>query len=490
MTFKKLFLLITTLLLLLVFVACDEVKSNTPEPPTDIEEKSDFEETTAGSVGLAYDVNFDEKTCTITGMGSCTDVEVFIPKKIDGYKVTAIGDRAFSECTSIKFIKIPETVTKIGVRAFYGCIGITEITIPESVTSIGTQILYKAENLNTVYYNSAYASSENPFLNLKSVTKVVFNGAEIPMFILQDNTYVRKIEIKNNVTSIQYGAFYGCSNLESISIGTNVKKIENNVFEGCNNLTDVYVSDISAWLNITFDSDKSGTYPNFSTPLVHPNVALHILDSKGNKTTRLVIPDTVTIIRKYAFENCRDLVDITIPDSVTSIEDSAFSGCSSLTNIAIPDSVTSIGNKAFSECSNLKNIVIPDSVTKIDKCAFSNCIKLESITLPVDLKDISTSMLSGCSSLTAIEIPNGVEEISPYAFDGCNLTEIQIPNSVTTIWSGAFEGCENLNEIVFDGTVAQWKSIFLDYRWWGNVPVTKIICSNGTVPIDWYPFYQ
>lgn len=62
---------------------------------------------------------------------------VVIPTTYEGNPVIAIGEGAFSECTGIKKVSIPEGVTVIGKRAFYNCQGITEIVIPEGVTEIG-----------------------------------------------------------------------------------------------------------------------------------------------------------------------------------------------------------------------------------------------------------------------------------------------------------------------------------------------------------------
>jgi hypothetical protein len=53
-----------------------------------------------GSLGLAYAVTSDT-TCEITGIGTCTDTELVIPKYIDGYEVTGIGKGAFSECSDL-----------------------------------------------------------------------------------------------------------------------------------------------------------------------------------------------------------------------------------------------------------------------------------------------------------------------------------------------------------------------------------------------------
>lgn len=169
-----------------------------------------------GSLGLTYSVNEDGATCTVTGIGACTDSEIIIPKKSpEGYTVTKIGNKSFADISATS-ITIPDTVTEIGSRAFYNCTGITEIHIPTSVTKIGTQIFYKASALNTVYYNSTYLDIDNRFLSVVNIKKVVFGGEVVPSYILRECTNITEIEIPDSVTSIGSSAFSGCSGLKEI----------------------------------------------------------------------------------------------------------------------------------------------------------------------------------------------------------------------------------------------------------------------------------
>lgn len=80
------------------------------------------------SKSLAYSINSDNKTCTISGLGTYTESTVIVPTDISGYKVTAIGDNAFANNQTITAIQLPSTVTQIGVRVFYNCSNLTSIT--------------------------------------------------------------------------------------------------------------------------------------------------------------------------------------------------------------------------------------------------------------------------------------------------------------------------------------------------------------------------
>ena len=216
----------------------------------------------------------------------------------------------------------------------------------------------------------------------------------------------------------------------------------------------------------------------------------------AGEITSVSLPDGLTSIGDYAFENCSSLKSITIGNSVTSIGDGAFQSCSSLTSITIPNSVTSIGDDAFCRCYSLTSITIPNSVTSIEIYTFRYCSSLTFVTLGNGLTSIGYEAFCGCSSLTSITIPNSVTSIGSrafygtgiyndksnwennvlyindclieaktsisgaytikentrligdWAFSGCrSLTSVTIPNSVTSIGSSAFYDCSSIESI-------------------------------------------
>ena len=95
--------------------------------------------------GIYYNINCTSATVTFQG----TSVDqysneytggVIIPSAVihngTTYSVTSIGDGAFSECTSLISVNIPNSITSIGDGAFYGCSSLARINIPNSVTTV------------------------------------------------------------------------------------------------------------------------------------------------------------------------------------------------------------------------------------------------------------------------------------------------------------------------------------------------------------------
>ena len=72
------------------------------------------------SLGLAFTL-LDDGTYEVSGIGSCTDTEIVILSVYNDKPVTSIGNYAFSDCTGLTSVTIPDSVTSIGYSAFDVC---------------------------------------------------------------------------------------------------------------------------------------------------------------------------------------------------------------------------------------------------------------------------------------------------------------------------------------------------------------------------------
>lgn len=163
---------------------------------------------------------------------------------------------------------------------------------------------------------------------------------------------------------------------------------------------------------------------------------------------------TVTSIGSSAFSGRDCLISVTIPDSVTSIGEFAFDECSNLTSLTLEPGTEpmTIGRYAFYG-TGLTEVTIPDKVTDIREYAFSaieeypNISSLSSVTLGSGIKTIGPDAFMG-AIFTSVTIPDNVTDIGDKAFAYCSeLTGINIPTNVTSIGNGAFLGCTKLLDI-------------------------------------------
>nr|DAG57925.1 MAG TPA: leucine-rich repeat protein [Caudoviricetes sp.] len=255
--------------------------------------------------------------------------------------VTSIGDGAFSNCSGLKSVTIPDSVTSIGSLAFYSCNGFTSLIIPDSVTSIGPDAFnYCTGLINVTIGNGVTSIGNSAFSWCGYLTNVTIGNSVTSIgnsaFAACDE--ITSITIPDSVTSIGNSAFMSCSGLTSLTIGNGVTSIGENVFKGCRGLTSI------------------------------------------------TIPDSVKSIGHEAFSGCSGLTSVTIPNSVTSIGHSAFLYCTGLINVTIGNGVTSINDQAFNDCSGLTSVtMLPTTPPTLGWRAIPS--NVTTITVPVGCGD-------------------------------------------------------------------------------------------------------
>ena len=340
--------------------------------------------------GIYYNIT-SSTSVEVTYEGSSTEYGVYtgavtIPEIVNNsgvsYTVTSIGTYAFTNCTSLTEVTIPNSVTSIGHGAFENCTGLISVTIPNSVIEIGAYAFYGCVGLTSVI-------------------------------------------IPNSVTSIEFESFSGCTGLTEVTIPSSVTSIKYGAFSGCTGLTEVTIpSSVTSIGSGAFY--KTPWYNNQSDGVIYINEVLYDYKGTMSEGTSINIKEGTISISEYAFWNCTGLISVTIPYTVTEIGSDAFGYCTGLTSVTIPSSVTSIGSGAFYETPWYNNqsdgliyinevlyaykgampegtsINIKEGTISISEFAFEERFGLVSVTIPSTMTSIGNNAFYWCKNLRTI----------------------------------------------------------------------------------------
>lgn len=407
------------------------LRIETTETPSEREDGS-------ASLFLDYTVNADGKTCTISGIGLCTDKKIVFPTEIDGFAVTNIGksesqnrgitdnclefEGTFEDRGDIESIFIPEGVTTIGDNAFKDCISLKSVWISGTVKTIGA---------------SAF----------------------------KDCTALESVFLAEGVQNIFSHAFFGCTSLKEIHIPDSVDRVFQGAF--ANGIARITVS------------HKNPSFVSLDGNLYSKDMKTLLQYASGKRDIAFQCPEDVTFIGAQALQNCTSLTHIVLGKNVEILGSMAFLGCKNLSFIHIPDSVTRIEKEAFSGCERLSRPHFGKGVTEIEAYAFENCLSLRQSPLYEGISAIRWGTFSACASLRKIWVPDTVQTIAERAFEDCTaLREISLPAGLTYLDEFAFLHCEALKTIHFRGTSAQWKEFF-HAECFGTV--RTVVCADGNI---------
>ncbi len=218
--------------------------------------------------------------------------------------------------------------------------------------------------------------------------------------------------------------------------------------------------------------------------------------SYNNEVTKVIVPDGVEQIQKYAFYNCTALEEVVLPKTIRFIREyafyedaklerinmedvevvgaraffgceklgtavgehdktldlrgayaigvSAFEGCESLTYLDL-SALRNTGNRAFAGCSSLAEVVLNEH-TKLSEEMFAG-----SGLVDVDLYEtnaIPDGLLIDSPHLRSVTMHNGLVSIGLGAFADCAaLEEVTLPDSAFTLAGNVFNGCSALSAV-------------------------------------------
>lgn len=338
--------------------------------------------------------------------------------------VEKIGRGAFSSCTKLTQITLPDTLTTIEWKAFEYS-GLTSLTIPVNVSFIrDTSFIENCSSLTTLR-----VAEGNPYYEMED--GILYQTAS-------------------------KSVFYTMPNIEGvITVRDGTERIGNDAFSG-RNITGIQLPDTLIEIGEKAFADCE-------------------------KLTAIELPEELQTIKWYAFGGCTNLEKVTLPEGLTTLGSAAFAHCTSLTEMTIPNGVTEL-SATFVDCVSLSKLTLPDDLKTMKNGVIEGCNSLETLNLPATLQSISGTWPGHLKTITTapasvrymsedgilydkqengilfvnasitghVTVREGIATIGETAFSGRKgLTSITLPESCISIGDAAFKDCTALSSVEF-----------------------------------------
>ena len=313
------------------------------------------------------------------------------------------------------------------IGSFGNNTNLVSLTIPATVTFISNDAFYGCTSLTNVYYEGTWED----WFNINFIAPTSNPMYYASHFFMRDENgewaEVKEITIPDTITEIKERTLVGFVGIEKLTIPASVTKIGNafcDNFSGCHFEHSIY-DDNGNWLGSICDFDKIYYGGSAADWCKISRSKYAIVNEKT---------DELYLYEGGKYVSTAEITEITIPAEITKIPDYMFSRFSGLQRVFVLGALTEIGEGAFYKCGELVEVNIGVGCKKIGRSAFQECVKLDTITLPADLEQI---------------------------------------------YYAAFNKVDNIDNVYFNGTIADWCKVQITSEGFENALDVSTPMRNG-----------
>ncbi len=443
--------------------------------------------------------------------------ELAIPSQLpagnESVPVRVISGYAFSGNTGLTRVILPEGVQSIENGAFNACSSLKSLNIPASVEAIGQGAFGGVPcSIAVAEGNRHFASLEGGFLC--ELYEEESEGTSVSCKrLLHCPRATGDLEIPEGITQWESSALPSTGSYTSVtipaSLSASVITERNSPFEfrflSAENWKVAEGAAYTAVNGALFNADGTVLlkYPSGKTTCSVPSQvtalgagafrgcsfreanlsSLHItelpvLAFSQSRLETVMLPEALTQIGGFAFQDCAELRTLSLPDGVTSLDTGAFSGCVSLTELHLSNGITDIGIEGSWEGRPVFSPEITITVNE-DHPVYSSdsqgCLyKKDGTGTPVKL-------LRAANSPGPVVLPSTVTELANGAFYGCeDIPSVTLPEALETIGVMAFQNCISLQELTIPAGVTNIYGLCAKNLSGAKAPVCRITVEEGS----------
>lgn len=321
--------------------------------------------------------------------------EIIVPKYFDdgvnGEEVVTMVSSELYDHSNTNEVLMQEGLIKILPNSFRNS-KIESIVIPASVTNIDYLAFFKCSKLleiNVNADNSVYDSRNNCNAIVETRTNKIIIGCKNTTIdntikIIGEDSFayssITTLNIPNNITEIEYGAFYDCNSLYYIWIPKSVEKMGANIFG--RRLTQNYQSNYLLFVGCE-NSEKPELWNENWAGIIKDNetIVWNAKEQKKSEDFVYSVTNNNKVIIQRCISNKTNLVLTQIDGlDIIEIDNYALYGNDSLQEVNLESTaIEKLAKYSFYGCSNLKNIKLPSSLKYIEDSVFYYCDNLDYI---------------------------------------------------------------------------------------------------------------